>query len=135
MVPSAFVYLESLPVTANGKLDREALPAVEGEQAELGEGPVGPRTVVEARLAEIWGGVLGLPSVGVHDNFFALGGDSILAIQVASRARQAGLHLSVRQTFQHQTVAELARVVGTAEAVVAEQGPVIGELPLTPIQH
>jgi amino acid adenylation domain-containing protein/non-ribosomal peptide synthase protein (TIGR01720 family) len=135
MVPAAFVYLESLPSTANGKLDRQALAAAAGTRAELGADPVAPRTAAEERLAAIWRQVLGLPSVGVHDNFFELGGDSILAIQVASRAGQAGLRLSVRQTFQHQTIAELAGAVGTAAAVAAEQGPVVGDLPLTPIQH
>src|SRR5205085_6150846 len=73
--------------------------------------------------------------VGIHDNFFGLGGDSILSIQVVSRAREAGLRLAPRQLFQYQTVAELAAVAGVEQATAAEQGTVSGEAPLTPIQH
>jgi len=90
---------------------------------------------VEEVLCGIWGEVLGLERVGVHDNFFDLGGDSILSIQVLARARQAGLDLAVKQLFEHPTVAELAAAVGTAAMVQAEQGPVTGRVPLTPIQH
>ena len=76
-----------------------------------------------------------LDEVGVDDNFFELGGDSILSIQVVARALQAGLHLTPRQLFQHQTVAELAAVAGAKSTVVAEQGPVTGAAPLTPVQR
>ncbi|MEA2562151.1 MAG: hypothetical protein QOH06_3655 [Acidobacteriota bacterium] len=134
MVPAAFVGLESFPVTGNGKLDRQGLPEVEWSRPDDGGELQTPRSPVEARLTEIWSQVLGVDKIGVHDNFFELGGDSILAIQMVSRANQAGLRLSVRQTFQYQTVAELAGAVGTEEEIAAEQGAVVGPVPLTPIQ-
>jgi amino acid adenylation domain-containing protein/non-ribosomal peptide synthase protein (TIGR01720 family) len=136
MVPAAFVLLAALPLTENGKIDRRALPAPEeGERAALGGEFVAPVSAVEEALCRIWEGVLRLPQVGVHDNFFAVGGDSILSIQIVSRAQQAGIHLTPRQLFQHPTVAELAAVAGATLAAHAEQGPVTGPAPLTPIQR
>ncbi|MFC6091036.1 non-ribosomal peptide synthase/polyketide synthase [Saccharothrix lopnurensis] len=130
-VPSAFVELDRIPLTPNGKLDRAALPAPQA----VGDGEfVAPRTPVEAELARIWAEVLGAERVGVEDNFFAVGGDSILSIQLVSRARQAGLHLTSRDVFRHQTVAELALVAGTA-AEAAPQRVFTGPAPLTPIQR
>jgi non-ribosomal peptide synthase protein (TIGR01720 family) len=132
MVPSAFVLLDQLPLTPNGKLDRKALPKAEYR----GEGlPVSARSPQEAVLAEIVAGVLGVAEVGVHDSFFELGGDSILLLQVISRARRAGLHLTARQMFEHQSVAALAAVATTTSTVLAPQGPITGPVPLTPIQH
>ncbi|MEP6743436.1 MAG: amino acid adenylation domain-containing protein [bacterium] len=133
MMPSAFVFLERLPLTPNGKIDRHALPPPDrfrsdGDQFAL------PRNNVEATLAKIWSGVLGLERIGIHHNFFELGGDSILSIQIIARANQAGLRLSPRQLFQHQTIAELASVAGTINKVEAEQGVVSGIVPLTPVQ-
>ncbi|HEX6371120.1 MAG TPA: non-ribosomal peptide synthase/polyketide synthase [Longimicrobium sp.] len=133
MVPAAFVALDRLPLTPNGKLDEKALPAPEYEGAE--ERYVAPRTPVEQTLAAIWAEVLRLERVGVRDGFFELGGDSILAIQVVSRARRAGVHITPRQLFEYQTVAELASVAGAAVAApAAEQGRVQGAAPITPIQ-
>jgi amino acid adenylation domain-containing protein/non-ribosomal peptide synthase protein (TIGR01720 family) len=130
MVPTSFIFLERLPLTLNGKLDRNALPAPDYLQSD-GEFTA-PRTDVEKLLAQIWSAVLGVERVGVHDNFFDLGGDSILSIQIVARANQAGLKLTPRQLFQHQTVAELATVVGSV--IQTEQGLVTGGVPLTPIQ-
>ncbi|HYT39996.1 MAG TPA: amino acid adenylation domain-containing protein, partial [Acidimicrobiia bacterium] len=134
MVPSAFVTLDALPLSPNGKLDRKALPA-----PDLGAGVAGayvaPRTEAEAVLAGIWAEVLGVDGVGVEDNFFELGGDSILSIQVVSRARRAGLALMPRDLFLHRTVASLAANVADASQQPAEQGPVTGAAPPTPIQH
>ncbi|OXM62114.1 non-ribosomal peptide synthase/polyketide synthase [Amycolatopsis vastitatis] len=132
MVPSAFVTLDALPLSANGKVDRNALPAPAGQPAT---GYVPPRTDTERVLAEVWADVLGVPGVGVEDNFFELGGDSILSIQVVSRARRHGLALTPRDLFAHQTVAALAVAAGSAAVTVAEQGPVSGAAALTPIQH
>ncbi|RKH23190.1 amino acid adenylation domain-containing protein, partial [Corallococcus sp. CA031C] len=134
MVPATFVMLESLPLTPNGKVDRKALPAPQGERPDSGKAFVAPRTLEEQTLAAIWASVLGVEKVGIHDNFFALGGDSIISIQIISRANQAGLRLMAKQLFQHQTVAELAQVATAALASQAEQGIVRGPLPLTPIQ-
>src|SRR5258706_1529593 len=133
MVPQAFVILEQLPLSANGKLDRKALPAPDAPRA--GQDYVAPRNEIEATLAGIFAEVLRLERVGIDDNFFELGGDSILSIQVVARANRAGLALTARQMFEQQTVAGLAAVAGTAVAVRAEQGAVDGEVPLTPIQH
>jgi amino acid adenylation domain-containing protein/non-ribosomal peptide synthase protein (TIGR01720 family) len=135
MVPANFVMMDALPLTSNGKVDRRALPAPDS----VGRGSEGffaaPRSRVEKVLARIWAEVLTLERVGIHENFFELGGDSILSIQVIARANQAGLQLTPRQIFQHQTIAELATFVRAIRARVAEQGPVTGSVPLTPIQH
>ncbi|ANZ40480.1 hypothetical protein BBK82_35175 [Lentzea guizhouensis] len=134
MVPSAFVHLDRLPLTGNGKLDRKALPAPEWETT--GARHVEPRTEPERVLAGIWAQVLGLDRVGVEDDFFELGGDSIISIQVVSRARQAGYGLAPRDLFSHPTVAALAAAVPAVAAEEAvPQGPAVGEVPLTPIQR
>ncbi|MCW5787556.1 MAG: amino acid adenylation domain-containing protein [Nitrospira sp.] len=105
MIPSQFLCVEVIPRTANGKVDRFSLPkSPEGSGGEY----VPPRDAVEAQLAEIWADVLQIERVGIHDNFFECGGDSILSLQVVNRARHRGLSLTPRQLFQHQTVAELA---------------------------
>jgi amino acid adenylation domain-containing protein len=126
MMPSAFVLLDTLPLTPNGKVDCRALPAPDTSQTSLEIGFVPPRTPFEQSLAAIWAEVLGLKQVGIHNNFFELGGDSILSIQVIARANQAGLELTPKQLFQHQTIAELAAVAGTTISVKAEQGLVTG---------
>ncbi|WP_445243564.1 MULTISPECIES: amino acid adenylation domain-containing protein [unclassified Microcoleus] len=135
MVPAAFVMLESLPLTPNGKVDGKALPAPDRDRPELEEAFAAPSTAIEKILAEIWAQVLGLEQVGIDDNFFELGGDSILSIQVISKANQAGLRLTPKQLFQHQTIAQLATVADTTGIQQSEQGLIVGEVPLTPIQH
>ncbi len=129
--------IERLPLGATGKLDRGALPEPEWPTGTIGDGEHAPRTGAEKTLATIWSEVLRVPAVGVRDNYFTLGGDSILGIQIVSAARRAGLNLTPRHLFKHQTVAELAAAAEDlpATAVRAEQGPVVGETPLTPVQH
>ncbi|MEU4745181.1 amino acid adenylation domain-containing protein, partial [Actinosynnema sp. NPDC023658] len=105
LVPSAFVALDAFPLTPNGKLDRDALPEPVVGQAP--EGHVEPRTAAERRVAEVWSDVLGVPVVGAHDDFFALGGDSILAVRALSRLGG----LPVRAMFDHRTVAGLAEAL------------------------
>ncbi|QRN95172.1 non-ribosomal peptide synthase/polyketide synthase [Archangium violaceum] len=134
MVPSAFMRLEAMPLTSNGKVDRKALPALEAVRPELEREYVAPRNDTEQRLADVWAQVLGLDRVGVHDNFFALGGDSILSLQLVAKARQRGLQVTPRQLFQRQTVAELAEVVGQGAGVEAWQGVVEGPVRPTAIQ-
>ncbi|MEU1805440.1 amino acid adenylation domain-containing protein [Streptomyces sp. NPDC019937] len=134
MVPSAFATLEELPLTPNGKVDRRALPDPDPTPAP-GADHVAPRTPMESRIAAIWADVLGLDRVGVNDNFFDLGGDSILSIQVVSRARQSGLRLSTKDLFTHQSVAALAAVVTAERDDEGGAEPVTGDLPLTPIQR
>jgi amino acid adenylation domain-containing protein/non-ribosomal peptide synthase protein (TIGR01720 family)/FkbM family methyltransferase len=136
MVPSAFVVLPALPVTRGGKLDRNALPEPETLNERHQEKVfVGPRTPAERVLAGLWGKALGLPKVGIHQNFFALGGDSIVGLQVVARARQAGLGLTPRHLFQFQTIAELAAVADQRPAPAAVDGPIEGRVPLTPVQR
>jgi amino acid adenylation domain-containing protein/non-ribosomal peptide synthase protein (TIGR01720 family) len=133
MVPAHLIVLDSMPLTANGKLDRRALPQPDPEANR--QQYVAPRNELEQTLAAIWAAVLNVQQVGLDDNFFELGGDSILSIQVVSRARQAGLHFSPRDLFQHQTVQTLAAVATRSEQVTAEQGVLTGGSGLTPIQH
>jgi len=135
MVPSAFVYLDKMPLTPNGKLDRRALPAPEVGRPELSGEFMAARNETEQKLAAVWQEVLGLENVGVNDNFFELGGDSILTIQVIAKAKQRGLQLTPKQLFQFPTIAGLAEVAGAAAVIQAEQGIVTGEIPLTPIQR
>jgi amino acid adenylation domain-containing protein/non-ribosomal peptide synthase protein (TIGR01720 family) len=135
MVPSAFVMLNALPLTPNGKVDRKALPEPERIRPEIEETYVAPQTTIEKQLAVIWAQVLGLEKVGINNKFFELGGDSILSIQVVSKANQAGLHFTPKQLFQHQTIAQLATVVRTNISVSSEQSLVTGSFPLTPIQR
>ncbi|MFZ5503865.1 MAG: amino acid adenylation domain-containing protein, partial [Pseudomonadota bacterium] len=132
MVPSAYVFLEALPLTVNGKLDKRALPEPAAPAADVSSAP---RNATEQALCEIWQRLLRVPQVGIHDNFFAIGGDSILSTQVVARANQAGLRLTTRQMFEHQTIAELAELVESAHATQAPQHAQTGALPLTPIQR
>ncbi|MEG4071718.1 amino acid adenylation domain-containing protein [Microcoleus sp. Pol14C2] len=112
MVPSAFVVLESLPVTANGKVDRLALPVPEPIKLEWAGGYVAPHTSIEEVLVKIWAEVLGIKRVGIRDNFFELGGHSLLATQLVSRVRDAfGVELPLRRVFEAPTIAELSKIV------------------------
>ena len=114
MVPAAFVILEALPLTTNGKVDRRVLPAVDTLSLDTKEDYVAPRTNVEEELARIWRQVLGRQQVGVHDNFFELGGHSLLATQLTSRIRDAfQVELPVRILFEAPTMAMLARHIET----------------------
>jgi amino acid adenylation domain-containing protein len=111
MVPSAYVVLDDFPMTPSGKIDRRALPPPEQTRPELDEDFVAPRNPTERLLAGVWLEVLGIERVGVYDNFFDLGGDSIMSVHVVSRANQAGLPITTKQLFQHQTISGLAAAV------------------------
>ncbi|MEU7469472.1 amino acid adenylation domain-containing protein, partial [Streptomyces sp. NPDC044984] len=137
LVPAEIMVLDALPVTPNGKLDRAALPVP--DPTGTADGGRAPRTPAEETLRGIFAELLGVDagSVGADDGFFALGGDSIMSIQLVSRARRAGLVLTPRDVFTHQTVAGLARVSGRADdrpAVRAEDDGT-GPVELTPIVH
>ncbi|MBT2510606.1 amino acid adenylation domain-containing protein [Streptomyces sp. ISL-98] len=111
MVPSAFVALDALPLNANGKVDRRALPAPDGSSAAADEGFVAPRTLTEQHIAEIWEELLGA-TVGAHDSFFQVGGNSILAIRLISRIQEDfEINFAVRTVFEGPTVAQLAAAV------------------------
>jgi amino acid adenylation domain-containing protein/non-ribosomal peptide synthase protein (TIGR01720 family) len=148
MVPAAVVVLDALPVTPGGKLDRAALPAPPLERPELEGAYDAPETETEQALAAIWSEVLRVDRVGRKDNFFDLGGDSILSIQIVARAAARGLTIVPKQVFEAQTIAELARVVSapspaadrrTASAGLPFRRPaperVAGAIPLTPVQR
>ncbi|HTQ81482.1 MAG TPA: amino acid adenylation domain-containing protein, partial [Thermoanaerobaculia bacterium] len=108
MVPAFFLRLEAFPLTAHGKIDRRALPQPESQKLDLSPGFVAARTPEEEILTRVWAEVLGLARIGIHDNFFTLGGDSILSLRARSLAGRQGLSFSLQDLFQHQTVAELA---------------------------
>ncbi len=135
MIPAAIVGLKALPLTANGKIDRQALPAP--SRQPIGELPSDhqPQTPVERRLAAIWSELFGLEAIGRHDNFFELGGDSILSMQIIARASRGGIHITPKQVFECPTIAQLATVTRTTTTLQAEQGLVTGTAPLTPIQQ
>jgi amino acid adenylation domain-containing protein/non-ribosomal peptide synthase protein (TIGR01720 family) len=133
MIPSAFVFLKSLPRTPHGKLDLQALPVLKQiEDDGLGVA----RTAMEGMMAAIWARILGVKRVGIHDNFFDLGGDSILAIRIVARLHEAGIQSTAQQLFLHQTVAELALAAGPTLGIEVghSQDTVAGNVPLTPIQ-
>ncbi|MBF6541516.1 non-ribosomal peptide synthetase [Nocardia brasiliensis] len=132
-LPSAIVIVDAIPTTVNGKVDEPRLRAL---AARRNGGGTPPRTDVEARLHALFVAVLGHEGVGVDDGFFASGGDSILAIRLADRARAAGLSLSSRDVFEHQTIRALAEVVAANGPVVpvATSPAAGGRLPVTPLQ-
>ncbi|WP_420630863.1 amino acid adenylation domain-containing protein [Candidatus Leptofilum sp.] len=127
MIPARFVWLERMPLTINGKIDRQALPAPASVRPDLPQPYAPPRTTQEETLAEIWAEVLGVNPVGIHDSFFGLGGDSINAIQILVQAKQAGLHFSLADLFNLQTIArllpQLAQQLEIAEADVTAVPP------------
>jgi amino acid adenylation domain-containing protein/non-ribosomal peptide synthase protein (TIGR01720 family) len=133
MVPTTFVFLEALPLTASGKVDRKALPVPESQRPELARPYIAPRTAVEKTLSAVWSKALRVEKVGIEDNFFELGGDSILSIQVISAARRAGLKLTPKLLFANQTIASLAGVAGVAESESSSVVQAAGDVPLTPI--
>lgn len=136
MVPTAVVVLEDLPLNTNGKVDRKALPAPADEDFDT-VGYVPPSGPAQILLAQVWGELLGLDKVGAHDNFFDLGGDSILSIQLVSRVRSAGRELTSKDVFLHQTVEALGDAMDEREESAAPyaNGPVSGEVALTPVQR
>jgi len=134
MVPASVVMLDELPRMPNGKVDRRALPA---PTVSGGEGTTAPtaQTPVEQQLLEIWAEVLHMERIEVNDNFFEIGGDSILSIQIISRANRAGIQLKPSQFFDHPTIAALARVATTEATEATPEAIASGEVPLTPIQR
>ncbi|AGZ43003.1 non-ribosomal peptide synthetase [Actinoplanes friuliensis] len=133
MIPAAFVEVDALPRTVAGKLDVAALPDPDFSALSGGRAA---RTAREQQLCDLFAEVLGLPTVGIDDDFFTLGGDSIVSIQLVSRARAAGLGISPRDVFRHKTPAGLALTVQAAEPVVTEDPrEAWGSAPLTPVMR
>ncbi|MCP4150432.1 MAG: amino acid adenylation domain-containing protein, partial [bacterium] len=130
MVPSFFVQLEQVPLTSSGKLDRKALPEAAMQVEKEYEAP---RNEVEEVLTKVWAEVLGLRRVGINDNFFEIGGDSIKSIQIAARINKAGYKVEIKDIFGNPLISNLSHKVKKAQRI-ADQAPVSGEVPLTPIQ-
>ncbi|MEV4312841.1 amino acid adenylation domain-containing protein [Actinocrispum sp. NPDC049592] len=130
LVPGAIVVLDALPVTANGKLDRKALPVPERKTTARG-----PRNDRERLLADLFAATLKLDRVGIDDDFFVLGGDSIVSISLVARARREGLNLVARDVFKHRTPAALAAALTERSPVTAVDEDGVGELPLLPVAH
>ncbi|CCG40380.1 type I polyketide synthase [Magnetospirillum molischianum] len=137
MIPSAFVRLEAFPLTANGKIDRAALPSPETARLESGNAYRAPRDAVETAIAEVWAEVLDVPRVGIEDNYFALGGDSIKALQIVSRLHRVGIKLGLGAIFAAKTVAALAPLAAHPAAALSEEpaSDPVRSAPLTAIQR
>ncbi|MCF6437464.1 non-ribosomal peptide synthetase [Pseudoalteromonas sp. MMG022] len=133
-VPSAFVFLDALPHTPNGKVDRKALEAKD-VPVQLTQQYVAPSSEIERQLCEIWQKLLKLKKVGVTENFFAIGGDSILAIQAVTQAAKQGLVLTTRQIFECQAIEKLAPLVNGTAQIEAPQEAICGEQVFIPIQR
>jgi amino acid adenylation domain-containing protein len=116
MVPALFMYLEALPLSPNGKVDRKALPEPDTSRPDLQVAYVAPRTPTEQTLAAIWSQVLGIEKIGVNDNYFDLGGASIQSLEIVAQVTEAGLPLALEMLFEHQTVAELAAAIDARKA-------------------
>jgi len=131
MIPSYFVRVEEIPLTPNGKVDRKALPEpVIGTAAKQ---YIPPRDEIEERLAQTWQEVLGLKKIGITDNFFEVGGDSIKAIQVAARLKKYRLDLKINDLFLHPIIKDLGKTVKETKRII-DQGAVVGDVELTPVQ-
>jgi aryl carrier-like protein len=120
MVPGSFVFLDALPLSANGKVDRRALPAVDPGEVLRPEAYAPPAGPVEERLAAIWSEVLELERVGRHDSFLDLGGDSVKGVRMLARARESGIELNIRELFEQQTIAGLSGVARTGPGASGE---------------
>jgi amino acid adenylation domain-containing protein/non-ribosomal peptide synthase protein (TIGR01720 family) len=133
LIPAYFIQLDRMPLTQNGKIDRQALPEPEGP-IHTGAEYVPPRNEIETGLVEVWQSVLGTKTIGIKDSFFALGGDSIKAIQVATRLQNQGLKMELQDLFRHPTIEEFSSYLTLVTRRI-DQGAVEGEVALTPIQE
>ncbi|MGN9759629.1 amino acid adenylation domain-containing protein, partial [Streptomyces sp. SD31] len=122
MVPTAYVRIDAVPLTRNGKVDHRALAALD-QGSESGNRGTAPRTPAEERLAAVWADVLGLDELGVEDSFFSLGGDSIAAVRLVGALREAGHDVTVRDVFEHRTVADLAVLLAGQDTEGPGAGP------------
>ncbi|MBV6715103.1 non-ribosomal peptide synthetase [Paenibacillus chitinolyticus] len=133
MIPAQFVFLDAMPLTSNGKINRRALPEPDGS-VRLTADYVQPETEMEHTLAEIWQDVLGIKKVGVRDNFFELGGDSIKALQIAARLNGRGLKMELRDLFRHPQIELVIPYIQVVQRTIP-QGIVQGQTELAPIQR
>jgi surfactin family lipopeptide synthetase A len=129
MVPSSFVFLDALPRTPNGKVDRKALRQMDAQVAIMGDDYVAPQTPLEMLICEIWQILLRVDRVGIHDNFFHLGGHSLLATQVINKLRQScSVDLPLRSFFESPTVAGLAEKIAAAQAEMDQEAERIARI-------
>jgi len=135
MVPQFYTFVDKIPLSPNGKVDFDALSKEDLGLNRSSQEFVEASNEIERKLTAIWRSVLAVDQIGVHDNFFEIGGDSILSIQIIARTKEAGIHLTPRQIFQNLTISELALVAETESSIIAEQGAVTGNVNLIPIQH
>ncbi|WP_277714781.1 non-ribosomal peptide synthetase [Bacillus atrophaeus] len=131
MIPVYMIEMDALPLTANGKLNRKALPEPELSSKSK---YVQPRSELEEQLALIWQEVLGIEKIGIEDSFFEMGGDSIKALQVSARLGRYGWSMTASDLFRHPRIKDVSAIIRKTERVI-DQGPVKGEVPLTPVQH
>ncbi|MBF0288100.1 MAG: amino acid adenylation domain-containing protein [SAR324 cluster bacterium] len=134
MIPVYFIQLDKLPLTPNGKIDKQALPHPQHQGLTQGTPYQAPRDLIESYLAEIWENILNQEKIGIYDNFFNLGGDSIKAIQILDRLQQKNLTTDMHCIFQHPSIAELSSLIRPYQVSI-EQRPITGPVELTPIQH
>ena len=126
MIPSAFVYLDALPLTSHGKIDRRALPAPDAERPALAQAFIEPQTPAEKSLASIWTRLLGINRIGINDNYFELGGDSLLATQLASQVRSVfEVELPLVELFRYPTLAEMSTSI--EEAIIEQMEDISDE--------
>lgn len=136
MVPLMLIGMEAFPLTSNGKLNKQGLP--DPDWADLTEDYLGPQNETETILCDIWQDVLGLERISVNDDFFKIGGDSILSIQVSGRIRQSGFNCQVKEIFECKTIAKLAKILNKkilVSGIHSEQGVLTGSFNLLPIQE
>jgi amino acid adenylation domain-containing protein/thioester reductase-like protein/non-ribosomal peptide synthase protein (TIGR01720 family) len=133
MQPSHIIILENLPLTLTGKIDKKALP--KPQERKIDDNYEAPQGELEQQLAEIWQELLNVENIGRNDNFFSLGGDSIISIQMVSRARKMGIIIDVKQVFDIRTIAGLIRnIKKISEASLLNESSITGAVPLLPIQ-
>jgi amino acid adenylation domain-containing protein/non-ribosomal peptide synthase protein (TIGR01720 family) len=138
MIPSFFIYLDKIPMTSNGKIDRKSLPAPNLSVTNIQEQYVAPSNSIQQELTSIWSEVLKIKQISVHDNFFRIGGDSIISIQLVAKARQRKLYFKAKDVFNYPTIATLSCVIKTQEDEVSikpDQNSVEGIVSLGPIQQ
>ena len=144
MIPAAFIELDAIPLTPNGKIDRQKLARLDVELHST-QKYVAPRNGTEKKLVAVWKSVLQKDTIGIHDNFFELGGDSVICIQIVSKARELQLSLTVQKIFQYQTIAALAEKCDQVHRILAEKNistepsslkaPVQAEFQIEPRSH
>ncbi|MBY0461909.1 MAG: amino acid adenylation domain-containing protein, partial [Alphaproteobacteria bacterium] len=138
MIPAFFIFINKISLTPNGKIDKKALPSPDLVIRQTKEEYVRPQTLLQQQLADIWSQVLRIEKIGIDDNFFRIGGDSIISIQLVAKARKQGIYFSVRDVFNYPTIGSLSLIAKSQESILTlkpDQSSIEGHIPLTPIQY